>query len=108
MKPTSADVARALEGLGQVEWRLHQPPWRYFLLTEPEPDKWRMRSEDRKEAVRIGERIQLWVLGADELDAVEVDDLKLQWGARMIPNQTPERDDEMWEQVTSAKAALPT
>jgi DNA sulfur modification protein DndB len=105
-KPTSAGVSEALSRLGQLEWRLHRPPWRYFLLTEQEPGKWKMRSEDRKEAIRIGERIQLWMLGIDELDQPEVQDLRMHWAARLIPNQPDDREEEMWTEVEKKKAEL--
>jgi DNA sulfur modification protein DndB len=104
-RPTSSAVAVALAGLGGLEWELHNAPWRFFLLTE-DAGRWKMRSEDRKEAVRIGRRIQLWVLGVHELDAAEVDDLKVQWAVRLIPNQDDQTEDAMWAETLETKGAL--
>ena len=97
--PVPKEVRDALRGLGALEWRLHEPPWRYFLLVRPDGKKWKMRSEDRKEAVRIGQRIQQWLLGVDELDEMQVADLKIDWTARLVPNQQPKDEDTMWGQL---------
>ena len=50
---TFPQVKRALLGLGQVQWLLHEVPWENFLLIEDadKPGQWKMRSEERKEAV---------------------------------------------------------
>jgi DNA sulfur modification protein DndB len=104
--PDADGVSRALRGLGSLEWRLHHPPWRYFLLTQdPKTEKWKMRSEDRTEAVRVGRRIQMWVLG-DELDDEEVEDLKSMWSTRLIPNQPPKEEEKMWKEVVAKRSQV--
>lgn len=104
-KPELASVKAALDGLGNLEWRLHLPPWRYFLLTlDPSKDSWRMRSEDRTEAVRIGKRIQKWVIGLDELDSDELEELQMDWANRLIPNQSEGEDQRLWSQVKAQKS----
>ena len=105
--PTPKDVEVALSGLGALEWRLHEPPWQYFLLTQdPITEKWRMRSEDRAEAVRIGKRIQEWVLGIDPLDDDGVATLKVEWQSRLVPFKSDAEQDEMWEQVKGKKSEI--
>ena len=104
--PTPYTVSEALRGLGQLEWRLHQPPWRYFFLIRNDKDKWTMRNETRKEAVRCGRRIQQWLIGLDALDTGGVEDLKKLWGSMLIPAQTKEAQDEMWQQVEDMKSAM--
>jgi DGQHR domain-containing protein len=105
-RPDAVEVQRALRGLGGLEWRLHRPPWRYFLLTQDSATgKWRMRNEDRTEAVRVGRRIQMWVLG-DELDEEEVEDLKSRWSTRLVPNQSQRDEDRMWSEVTDQRARV--
>lgn len=104
--PDADSVSRALRGLGSLEWRLRQPPWRYFLLTQDAvTGKWKMRNEDRTEAVRVGRRIQMWVLG-DELDDDELDDLKSSWSTRLIPNQPPKEEERMWREVVRQRSEL--
>lgn len=97
--PDEEGVQRALKGLGHLEWRLHHAPWRYFLLTQDAgTERWRMRSEDRAEAVRVARRILMWILG-DELDEDDVEDLKSQWSTRLVPNQPVDQEDAMWSEV---------
>ena len=104
--PTPDTVSEALRGLGQLEWRLHKAPWRYFLLIRNSRDNWAMRSEQRTEAVRCGRRIQQWVIGLDELDEAGVDDIKKLWTSLLIPQQSEEECDQMWQQVENMKSAI--
>ena len=106
--PDTDSVKLALQGLGQLEWRLHQAPWRFlFLIKKPrEKDpqqKWTMRNETRKEVIRCGRRLQQWIIGVDELDDQGVEDLKTLWGSMLIPAQSGEQQNEMWAQVERMK-----
>lgn len=105
--PTPEDVGTALQGLGTLEWRLHEPPWRYFLLThDPANDRWKMRSEDRTQAMRIAKRIQGWVLGIDPLDDDGIATLKVEWQSRLMPSKTDDEQDQMWEQTREKKSEI--
>ena len=112
--PSSPDpvaVKSALQGLGRLEWRLHQAPWRHLLLIKKPRDEnpqqnWTMRSEARKEAVRCGRRIQQWIIGIDELDDQSVENLKTLWGSMLIPAQSDEQQNQMWEQVEKMKSVI--
>ena len=107
-RPTLKEVVKALKPLGAVEWRLHEPPWRFFLLTQDpnRPESWKMRSEDRAEAVRIGLRIQKWVAGLDELDQEDIDALYEEWHGRLLPAQSDEDAKAMWKVVAKLRAAV--
>jgi hypothetical protein len=63
------------------------------------PGQWKMRSEERKEAVRIGRRIVQWVVGIDELDEQALQSLRDGWANRLIPAQTEEIQDEWWSKI---------
>ena len=104
--PTPHTVSDALKGLGRLEWRLHQAPWRYLFLVSNASGNWTMRNETRKEAVRYGRRIQQWVIGLDALDKGGVESLKKLWESMLIPAQSPEVQDEMWQQVEEMKSAI--
>lgn len=105
--PTPKDVRNALRGLGALEWRLHEPPWRFFLLThDPANERWKMRSEDRTEAVRIAKRIQEWILGIDPLDDDGIATLKVEWQSRLMPSKTNAEQDEMWDQIKEKKSEI--
>ena len=105
--PNVRDVVGALSGVQQLEWRLHQPPWRYFLLTLNEANgQWRMRSEDRKEALNVARRILEWILGLDDLLDDEIDELKLDWQTRLVPSQFLEDSDKLWVEVVAKKQKI--
>ena len=105
----ASSVAAALRPIGHLQWRLHQPPWRYFLLTYDEVrNRWRMRSEDRVESLRVARRILDWVLGIDDLTHVEVDELKLDWQTRLIPARETAEENEMWEVVVEKRREIAT
>ena len=99
--PSVESVHGALDGIGNLEWDLHRPPWRNFLLVQdPVSKKWRMRSEDRTAALRIALLIQRWLLGLEERSADEVDELQLEWMARLMPAPNVGEANAMWDVVT--------
>lgn len=103
--PEPDSVRQAITGLGQLEWRLHQPPWKYFLLVQDDKGKWKMRSEQRKEVVLLGQRIQQWVVGADPRDDDGVDEfLRAPWASMLIPQPSQEKQDKMWSEVQQRHA----
>ena len=108
--PTSETVRDALKGLRQLEWQLHQAPWQYFLLvptiSRTGQHKWVMRSEMRAKAVRCGRIIQQWILGLEDDDKDYATHLKNQWKNFLIPAQSDEIVDELWQQVKDRKSAM--
>jgi len=104
------NLAQALRGLGQVDWELHHPPWRYLLLkdtsADPNRHSWKMRNEDRKEALRIAERLVLWMLGHDELGQDDEAQLKLEWKSRLIPAMPAQEEDDMWGVAEEQRARI--
>ena len=104
--PTPDAVREALSGLNQLEWRLHQAPWRYFLLIRSAANRWNMRSEERAKAVRCGQIIQQWILGLEVLDESSVERLKKDWVGFLIPAQSEEESDKMWQQVEQMKTSI--
>ena len=110
-KPTLDTVKYALKGLSQLEWQLHQSPWQYFLLvrtmTPTGRYKWVMRNEERVKAVRLGRIIQQWVLGLEDNDKDYAGNLKNQWKNFLMPAQSEETVDELWQQVKDRKSAMP-
>ena len=105
--PTLESVSQAIKGLGQLEWRLHQPPWKYLILVKDDErtGKWKIRNEERKQAIRIGKCIQEWV-GGLELDEDEVTGLHDDWKARLMPMPADEDIKEMWEAIEERRGGL--
>ena len=108
--PEAAAVKGALAGLAKLEWRLNHSPWVHFLWVPRDPSdesgRWRMRSEERKEAVRIGQRIQQWVIGLDELDEQGIQDLKDEWSSRLVPALDEKKRDRLWSEVEERRANM--
>lgn len=104
--PTPDAVSEALSGLSDLEWRLHQVPWKYFLLVHNAKGNWTMRSEQRTDAVRCGRIIQQWILGIENFDEDDVMELKNEWANFLVPAQTEERVNEMWQQVEEMKTTI--
>lgn len=103
---TLDNVGAVLKGLGELEWRLHKVPWRYLLLIRNPKGKWAMRSEQRKLAVHCGRKIQEWVIGLDELNQSEVENLKKSWESLLIPPQSEKECDMLWRQVENMKDVI--
>ena len=119
--PTTETVRFALKGLNQLEWQLHQAPWKYFLLVPSISARtgkrsWTMRNQDRTKVVRHGQIIQQWILGLEYDDADFINSLKNQWESFLIPgdqqtvgtaNESWQQTvDELWQQVEDRKSAV--
>ncbi len=110
--PTTDTVQYALKGLGLLEWKLHQAPWQYFLLirtmTRTGKYKWTMRNEERPKVVDCGSRIQQWILGLKDNNGknFKPENLKREWKEFLIPAQSDETVNELWQQVEDRKSAI--
>ena len=104
--PTPDTVSEALSGLSKLEWRLHQAPWKHFLLVRNVKGNWTMRSEERTPAVRCGRIIQQWILGIEDSNESDVRNLKKEWVNFLVPAQSEERINEMWKQVEDMKSNI--
>lgn len=105
--PTPLDVKESLRALNAIEWQLHEPPWEYFLLThDPQRDVWRMRSEDRVEGIKVADRLLAWLLGLDDLDQEEIEELMLDWSTRLIPAQEDKDEAAMWATVVAKRQEI--
>jgi DNA sulfur modification protein DndB len=97
--PTADSVDKALEGLGDLTWDLHRPPWKNLLLIPDAGSSWKMRNEERKEALAVGGRILRWKLGIHELDSDAVAELREDWAEKLLPALDAEDVDSMWQSV---------
>ena len=106
-----SEIESALRPLAQVPWELHEAPWRHLLLVSTnnpaQGGAWRMRSEDRKDAVRVSGELVRWMVGLDPLDDQEVDVLREDWRRLLYPEPPHQRDvDGMWKKVVDARAHI--
>ena len=104
-------MANALQPLARVPWELHDPPWRYLLLvpTTPEEQSWRMRNEERKEALEVAYRLLCWMAGIDSLNEDDTEELHKDWQNLLYPEPPQEnRIEEMWKKIAEARARIVT
>ena len=108
--PTIDTVRYAFKGLSQLEWQLHQAPWKHFLLVRTMTGtgryKWVMRNEERTKAIRCGRIIQQWLLDLEDEDRNFAENLKNQWKNFLIPAQSEEAVEELWQQIEDRKSAM--
>ena len=99
-KPSPIEVRECVRVFSQVNWSLHEPPWRGLLIHhDPSKGNWKMRSEDRKHVVSIGERILRYQVGIDDLSSGTLEELKIEWYAALIPRPEKADVETQWQQV---------
>ena len=105
-KPLPAEVRECVRVFSKVNWSLHEPPWRGLLLTQDpsvgtSAGNWRMRNEDRKQAVETGEMILRFQVGIDDLSQAALEDLKIHWYAMLLPRPEKAEVDAAWQRVAT-------
>ena len=104
-----ADMIRVLHPLGAVPWELHEPPWRHLLLVRTEDGSdWKMRSEDRKPALIVAERLLRWVAGIDDHDETGLAELRQSWGELLYPPLAAPAADREWRQIEAVRTRIGT
>lgn len=106
-------MTKELSVLAELPWDLHRPPWKHLLLV-PDPKKptaFRMRNEDRKQAVAVAGELLRWLAGLDPLNDEDVADLRSRWAGLLYrgeSRETPESETEeaMWKSVEQQRAAV--
>ena len=101
-EPTRESSRDALKGLRDLEWRLHETPWKNFFLVK-DSNKWKIRNEDRNPVMRITQRMQQWLIGIDELEEEGIKTLKEQWWEKLVPAQPEDMMNELWDKVEKLK-----
>ena len=101
------EIAQTLAPLRGAPWALHHNPWRYLLLVPPddgdETGDWRIRSEDRKKAVEVAERLLRWIAGVDALDDSGIAELRTDWSDLLYPRQKAEWVGLAWQRIQAAR-----
>ena len=100
-KPTLTKVKNAIAPLGNLNWSMHEVPWRLMALkNDPEDEnKWSMRNEDRKPALQIIENILSWQLQLVNLDAEGIKDLKESWSSYLLTKPSKKEVEELWAEI---------
>ena len=99
-KPLLSEVRECVRIFSKVNWNLHEPPWRSLLLTQdPARANWKMRNEDRKQAVDVAGRILRFQVGIDDLSPTALEELKIDWYAMLLPRPEKTEVEAAWQQV---------
>ena len=103
-----AEMAAALGRLAHVPWALHESPWRHLLLVKLRgTTRWRMRSESRKQALDVAERILHWMILDDGLDEDGIEALRSDWETYLYPEPPADESvEDMWSHVSQRRAEL--
>lgn len=105
------EMTKVLRPLAQVPWELHGAPWRYLLLVPvPERDSWRMRNEERKEALALSYRLLRWIVGLDSLNKEEEEELRQEWQSLLLRPEPVDTQtvEEMWQEIVDVRANIVT
>ena len=99
--PTPESVRAALDGLSNLTWEAHRTPWRNLVLIPDDAGSktWRIRSEDRKNALTMARWIFRWQLGLDELASEEVGGLRERWSALLLPALDKAVIEGLWAEI---------
>lgn len=107
----SADTATlevALRRLRQVPWSLREPPWRQIILTGPHEDgkdPWTVRSEARKEAIKVAHHAVRWLIGREGGPQSEKD-LRRDWQKLLSPKPKRQEIDKMWNELQARRRRI--
>ena len=99
-RPTLAEVRECVSKLAKVNWSLHQAPWRGLLLVkDPVKGNWKMRSEERKLAVKTAQEIMRFRLGLLDLPEDAQEELKGEWDSLLQPRPTRDDFEADWSRI---------
>ena len=106
---TESQAREALFPLSEVRWDAHVPPWKYIMLvpTDDPLTSWRIASEERKQRMRVMERIIRWQCGVDPLTEEEISGtggLRSSWYA-YLPASAVAEADSMWSEIEAGVVA---
>lgn len=111
----SGDSAGKLAPLAELEYSLHRPPWRNLFLVPTDGysssrgrGRWKIRSEDRKEVIRVLRQILMWQLGLVSLSEEEEGELRESWESLLYPQwgdsaEAEMRRQRMWDQIAGSR-----
>ena len=98
--PEPSEVRECVRVFSKVNWNLHEPPWRGLLITQdPVSEKWKMRNEDRKQAIETAERILRLLVGIDEPSTASLEELKIHWYAMLLPPPEKTEIETAWQKI---------
>jgi DGQHR domain-containing protein len=98
--PTHESACEIIKTFDQLNWNLHRPPWYGLLITQnADSGAWKMRSEDRKLALNVAERIIRWKIGLDDLQDDGIEELRIEWHALLLPRPTKEEAVAKWRSI---------
>lgn len=98
-------MKNALLPLAQVSWNLHKAPWRHFILVKS-GNSWRMRSEDRKRAIEVANRILRWCINLDNLSEDDLNELHNEWGELLYGEYEEDEPEKMWGEIKNVRKQI--
>lgn len=107
-------VAKAIEPLKLINWDQHHPLWEGFSLEGIEKKDedgnpylfWRMRNQQRSEVMEHAKDIIAWVVGLIDLDKDEIEEMKDQWAAFLIPAVDNDKEEEVFKDLIKLRTLI--
>ena len=65
-----------------------------------------MRSEDRKLAMALAEKILIWIVGLTDYSTDEIKDVKKEWRDLLLQPPEKEELDSMWKEIEDARRKI--
>lgn len=107
------ETAHRLAPLAERQFSLHRPPWRHLFLIPndgsdgvqtPRGAAWKVRNEERKDVIKVLERILVWQLGLEPLTSEDLADLRAEWKQYLYPqwgdtHSGRMRRQQLWAQI---------
>jgi DNA sulfur modification protein DndB len=108
-RPTANEIDRAARSVAAVPRLLYDAPYRHLLFVPSDTERttWRMRSEQRKEAVEVALMVLRYITGLHPHDAEQLETLRTAWKDLLL-NATSEEIEEMWQDVCKAAESFPS
>ena len=101
-----SSISPCLQALSELPWDLDALPWRNLILVPPSvpgSGNWRMRSEQRKEAMNVAKSLfTVALLRRDQAsikDPSLLESIKKKWLELLVPAMPPEETDLMWDSI---------
>ena len=99
--PTLDDCIQVLQPLKEIDWEMHHLPWRNLILVQNENDSWKMRNQDRANAMVVARLILRNMLGTITPNDDSLEQLEKLWKDYLDGTYTPKEVAERWKEITN-------
>ncbi len=96
--PTIDECTSVLTPLNNINWELHDLPWKGLLLVN-DGTGWKMRNEDRTKAIEVAKMILYVMVSDDSADEDTLNTIRDQWEQFVYPKPNDMELNSMWNEI---------